>query len=91
MCLFWTGLKQSQVNLSEIAKSVDKDGIKKFLHHIKLSQYIELFLNNDIDGNMLVALSQEDLKDLGVNNKFHRTKIIVQFQSYLEKIMWYLQ
>ena len=78
------GPKESQRDLSEVAKTLSVDDIAKFLRQIKLEKYVQMFVENDVDGKMLLTLNQEDLKFIGIVNTFHHKKIIGQFQSYLE-------
>lgn len=68
-----------------MAKTLSVDDITQFLHHIKLEKYVEMFVENDIDGGMLLTLNQEDLKFIGIVNTFHQKKIIGQFPLYLKQ------
>ena len=67
-----------------MAKTLSIDDIAQFLRQIKLEKYVEMFMENDVDGEMLMTLNQEDLKFIGIVNTFHQKKIIGQFQSYLK-------
>jgi hypothetical protein len=47
----------------------------------KLPQYIDEFSESSIDGSMLIDLSDSDLEELGVENKFHRRKILKKIEE----------
>ena len=57
--------------------------VANFLQSIGLNQYIPSF--QSIDGDILVAAKDEELKDLGVSNPFHRFKIQYLFKRLLLK------
>jgi SAM domain (Sterile alpha motif) len=52
---------------------LDIDG---WLRGIGLAQYAEIFRANDIDGELLRRLTNEDLKDIGVASFGHRKKLL---------------
>ena len=52
---------------------MDIDG---WLRGIGLPQYAELFRANDIDGELLGRLTNDDLKDIGVASFGHRKKLL---------------
>ena len=52
---------------------MDIDG---WLGRIGLAQYAEMFRANDIDGELLGRLTNEDLKDIGVASFGHRKKLL---------------
>ena len=52
---------------------MDIDG---WLRGIGLAQYAELFRANDIDGELLGRLTNDDLKDIGVASFGHRKKLL---------------
>jgi class 3 adenylate cyclase/predicted ATPase len=52
---------------------LDIDG---WLRGIGLSQYAEIFRANDIDGELLGRLTNDDLKDIGVASLGHRKKLL---------------
>ena len=52
---------------------MDIDG---WLLRIGLPQYAELFRANDIDGELLGRLTNDDLKDIGVASFGHRKKLL---------------
>ncbi len=47
-------------------------------------KYIKSFADNKIDGAILCTLDDSELKELGVNNKFHRRRIISDVQRERE-------
>ena len=52
---------------------MDIDG---WLRRIGLAQYAEMFRANDIDGELLGRLTNDDLKDIGVASFGHRKKLL---------------
>jgi hypothetical protein len=52
---------------------LDIDG---WLGRIGLAQYAEMFRANDIDGELLGRLTNDDLKDIGVASFGHRKKLL---------------
>jgi SAM domain (Sterile alpha motif) len=52
---------------------LDIDG---WLRGIGLAQYAEIFRANDIDGELLGRLTNDDLKDIGVLSLGHRKKLL---------------
>jgi class 3 adenylate cyclase len=52
---------------------LDIDG---WLRGIGLAQYAEMFRGNDIDGELLGRLTNDDLKDLGVTSFGHRKRLL---------------
>ena len=53
--------------------NLDIDG---WLRGIGLAQYAEIFRANDIDGELLGQLTNDDLKDIGVASVGHRKKLL---------------
>jgi hypothetical protein len=52
---------------------LDIDG---WLCRISLTQYAEMFRANDIDGELLRRMTNDDLKDVGVVSFGHRKKLL---------------
>ena len=70
-----------------MANTLSVNDVAEFLKEIKLGYLVELFSDNDVDGGMLIVLSAGELKDLGIENSFHRTKIIDRFEKHLLKLI----
>jgi len=58
--------------------------VLKWLEVLELPQHIRSFQAASIDGSMLEELTDADLKDLGVNSKFHRRKILQRVNEFLD-------
>jgi class 3 adenylate cyclase len=67
------GVTAGAMNKSHGGLNLDIDG---WLHGIGLAQYAEIFRANDIDGELLRRLTNEDLKDIGVASFGHRKKLL---------------
>lgn len=49
--------------------------VSNYLNQLGLGQYSESFIKNDIDGSVLPFITDDDLKEIGVQNLGHRIKI----------------
>ena len=70
-----------------MARTLAVHDITKFLKEIKLGDLVGLFCDNDVDGKLLIELSDDDLEDLGVKNGFQRRKIISKFETHLLELI----
>src|SRR5215472_16845105 len=50
--------------------------IADWLRGLGLEQYAQLFRDNDIDGEILVGMNAEDLKELGISSFGHRRRLL---------------
>jgi class 3 adenylate cyclase/predicted ATPase len=50
--------------------------IADWLRGLGLEQYVQLFRDNDIDGDILGGMNAEDLKELGISSFGHRRKLL---------------
>lgn len=66
------------------AQGLTAEDIGEFLRSIDLPQYAESFVSEGIDGETLLGLHEDDLKDLGVKKGFHRKKIQIKYKTFLE-------
>ena len=54
-----------------------EDEVAAWLHTSKaLARYAEVFTENGINGKLLLSLSEDELCELGVANKFHRARLL---------------
>ena len=67
---------------NKIAKRYPVEEVVRFLHCTKMSEYAEMFLQNEIDGECLLEASEEALQSLGVNKHIHRLSIKSQFKKF---------
>lgn len=49
--------------------------VSMFLKHQKLERYDNLFVENEIDGESLLKISENDLKQMGIGAKGHRIRL----------------
>lgn len=49
-----------------------------------MDQYIKAFEENEISGDVVIALRSSDLSDLGINSALDKIKILVGFRRQLE-------
>jgi SAM (Sterile alpha motif) domain-containing protein len=47
-----------------------------WLRGLGLEQYVQLFRDNDLDGEILCAMTAEDLKKLGISSFGHRRRLL---------------
>jgi hypothetical protein len=59
--------------------------IKAWLQNIGLEQYADRFQENNIDVSVLPTLTDEDLKELGIESLGHRKAIIAATQEKADK------
>ena len=52
------------------------DSIKAWLSELGLSQYAEAFESNDVALDLLQALTDQDVRELGVQSLGHRKKLL---------------
>jgi len=52
------------------------ESISEWLRSLHLDRYIQVFLDNDIDLDLMSSLSEENLKELGVSSMGHRKKLL---------------
>jgi len=50
--------------------------VAAWLSGLGLEQYVELFRENDIDGEILCGMTAEDLKELGISSFGHRRRLL---------------
>src|SRR5712672_3778977 len=50
--------------------------VAAWLRGLGLEQYAQLFLENDIDGEILYGMTAEDLKELGISSFGHRRRLL---------------
>ena len=72
--------------LSQIAGTLTQDDVADYLRYLKLDQYVETFLKNEIDGNIMFDITSEILEELGVDINVHRIKIKGSFKQWLRKM-----
>ena len=74
-------------DLSAAAEKVTSADISDYLRSLKLDQYIEEFMENDIDGITLFYIDDEILESLGVDTKKDKIKIKTRFKQWLKKLL----
>ena len=63
--------------------------VTKYLEYLKLDTYIKLFVSEGVDGSLLWEMchaEEDELKDLGIENGFHRRKIKKKLDEYLQAL-----
>ena len=55
-----------------------------FLQDIKMDQYIEAFKSKTINGGLLIAFGERQLKELGISSHLHCFKIQLLFKRALQ-------
>ena len=54
--------------------------IAEFLEDIGLGQYSQSFLDQEMNGEMMLEVRDNDLADFGVKSRLHQAKIVALFQ-----------
>ena len=72
-----------------MAKTLTVGDVTTYLQSLKLGKdadaYISLFEENEVDGDLMFQLKEDEVKDLGVDNAFHRRKIVSKFKDFVKK------
>ena len=63
--------------------SWDVDHVAEWIASIGLPNYITNFVHNDIDGDILVHLDMETMKEIGVEKKEDREKIAAEISEMI--------
>ena len=73
--------------MSEAASELTSEDIADYLHFLKLDEYIEKFMENDVDGDMMFDGIDDDTLEtvLGVDTAKDRLKIKKKFKQWLRK------
>ena len=72
-------------DLSKAANKLTIEEIEEYLRYLKLDEYIEMFREIGVDGNMMFDIDYETLKELGVDTIKDRIKIKTNFKQWLRK------
>ena len=62
-------------NVEEL-KTLDEPGMSQLLRNMGLPQYVEGFMQNQIDGELFAALTEEELSDL-VQSSLHKKRLLL--------------
>jgi hypothetical protein len=65
--------------------------VAAWLRGLGLEQYAQLFRDNDIDGEILCGMTEEDLKELGISSFGHRRRLlnaITALGESLRRVVW---
>lgn len=73
--------------MSEAASELTSEDIADYLRFLKLDEYIEKFMENDVDGDMMFDGIDDDTLEtvLGVDTAKDRLKIKTKFKQWLRK------
>ena len=83
-CLKICILFQRQLEgVSAVARKFPVEEVVRFLHSIKMSEYVPNFQEQGIDGEFMLAASEEVLEALGVKNHIQRLSIKKRFEDYV--------
>ena len=72
-------------DLSKAANNLTIEEIEEYLRYLKLDEYVEMFREIGVDGNMMFDIDYETLKELGVDTIKDRIKIKTNFKQWLRK------
>ena len=59
--------------------------IEEWLRGLGLQQYVTAFRENDVEAEVLLRLTAEDLKDIGVSSVGHRRKLLEAIAELRER------
>ena len=69
--------------ISKIAKRYPVEEVVRFLHSIKMTEHVQKFEENNIDGELLVAATHATSACLGVTKQIQRITIMNNFKNYI--------
>lgn len=75
--------KRELEGVGQLAKRFPVEEVGRFLHSIKMSEYVKPFEEHKIDGEILMEASEEVLEVLGVKNHIQRLTIKNRFGEYI--------
>ena len=83
--------KRELQGLNSLAKNVPTERVVEFLDGLRpqeKEQYKQSFGDNEIDGEMLLAMEGKDdvMIELGVQRPAHRRMILSKFKTFLDKL-----
>ena len=55
--------------------------IREWLKSIDLEEYVQLFVSNNIDYEILLTIDGSDLKEMGINSLGHRKKSSILYRK----------
>ena len=74
----------AEESITAKAKGLTVKDVGAFLRSIGLPQYVETFVNNGIDGEILLGLEEDHLQGLDVEKAFQRRMIYIKYRTFLE-------
>lgn len=63
----------------------DSDYIPRWLHHIGLPEYVDLFAYHQVREDILLLITDRDLCNIGISKLGHRKQIITSLNEMREK------
>ena len=70
----WSAVCQSEQQGAKQLETVDD--VCEWLKNNNMTQYVDMFKMESVDGGLLADLDEEALQDLGVEKSIHRKKIL---------------
>lgn len=61
------------------------DDLAAWFTELKMEEYIPSLYNDRVDGALFVNLDDEDIKDMGITNRFHLRKLELILRSYRQR------
>ena len=69
--------------MAQHAARYSVEQVGEFLKSIGMGQYVEIFAENEMSGEMMLEADDKDLEEIGVESRLHRIKIMVLFKRYV--------
>jgi len=76
-----SSLSSETPSLPDVVSQWTVDNVCQWLQSVQFDDYIPKFKKSHIDGELLISLTDDDLKNLGVDDGFHRKKILLRRKS----------
>lgn len=62
------------------AAELSPEEVVEFMSSIGLEEYKEIFLENDMNGAMMLEANYDDLAEIGIDSRLHQVKILTLFK-----------
>jgi hypothetical protein len=73
----WSRILAAAFDMSKLIQQWDEEDVAKFVADtLRSEQFRQHFVNACVNGKVLITLTDDDFKELGVANRFHRIRLV---------------
>lgn len=87
-------IKKGEMKNRSAAATLSKDDVHELVKNMSngwfssYKRYADILRKNGVNGPLLSELTDEDLQELGISNRLHRRRIVLEIQSLAEGRSW---